>query len=415
MKVLILNTFDIEGGAARAAYRLHLGLRDLKVDSKMLVQIKSGGDHHVISPGSLFGRGLALVRYVADGLPLMMYPKREQTNFFSAFIPERIAKKCFLINPDLIHMHWIGGGLVRIESFRNFKKPLVWTFHDMWAFTGGCSYDSECSRYEDSCGSCPKLNGRRKMDLSYRVLRRKKKAWENIPMTIVTPSRWLAECTRKSPIFRDHSIHVIPYGLDLTRYKPTEKKIAREILGLPQNKKLILYGTLQALNEKRTGFELFRSAMSKLSNSGWSDKAKVVIVGGVKPLSWQELGLKTHFMGRLNDDFSLALLYSASDVFVTSSIQDNYPNVLLESLACGTPCVGFDVGGIPEIIEHQKNGYVAKARDWEDLAYGIQWVLEDSNRSIQLGMEARKKAEQEYALEIQAKRYLKLYEEVLHA
>jgi len=413
VRPLLISTFDIDGGAARAMHRLHVGLQNLGIESKILAQIKSTGDSSVIGPVSYIERGLNLVRFVADGFPLLFYPEREQSSFFTGYLPDGLKKKCRLINPDVIHLHWVGGGGLRIDTLPKFNKPLVWTLHDMWAFTGGCVYDSECGRYRESCGKCPKLKSSKQNDLSHRNLKWKKKNWKNINLTLVTPSRWLANCAQSSSLFSNVSIRVIPNGVDTSRYKPVEKGFAREVIGLPYNKMLILIGTIQSLSEKRSGFPFIHSALLYLAKMGWNKRAEVVLVGSSKPQPPPDFGFKTHFVGRFSDDISMALLYSAADVYVTSSLQDNLPNMVVESISCGTPCVGFHVGGVPEIIDHTKTGYVARPEDWKDLAEGIQWVLESPVRMKQLGDEARKKAEKTYEIGSQAKAYISLYKEIL--
>lgn len=413
MKPLFLNTFDIEGGAAQAAYRLHLGLQHIGVDSRMLVQFKSGDDVSVVAPASKWAKGISLLRPTLDALPLKLYPGGNGLRFSLAYLPEGLAGKCATINPDIVHLHWVADGFLRIETLRRFRKPLVWTLHDMWAFTGGCHYDEACGGYRESCGACPQLKSKKQMDLSHWVWKRKKKAWQGLDMTIVTPSRWLAKCARYSSLFRNHRVEVIPNGLDIKRYKPANKKLVRDMLGLPQDKKLILFGAMDALSDKRKGFQFFEPALQNLAQNGWLDLTELMVFGASEPADSPDFGLKAHYLGRLHDDISLALLYAVADVFVLPSIQDNLPNTIMESLACGTPVVAFGVGGIPEMVEHQINGYLARAMDANDLAYGIHWVLADPERCAYLGKAARAKAVKEYALEVQAQHYRDLYEEIL--
>ena len=232
-------------------------------------------------------------------------------------------------------------------------------------------------------------------------------------MVIVTPSRWLAECVRSSSLFSGQPVEVIPYGLDTHFYKPMDKNAARERWNLPKDKKLVLFGAMQATSEKRKGFQYLKPALDALAIPGGRGELELVIVGASQPTDPPDLALKTHFIGQLHDDASLALLYSAVDVFILPSTQDNLPNTVLEALACGTPVVAFDIGGVPDMIDHHVNGYLAKAQDPLDLARGIEWVLKDSRRNVGLGKAARKKAVTHYALEIQANRYRKLYEKVL--
>jgi glycosyltransferase involved in cell wall biosynthesis len=313
----------------------------------------------------------------------------------------------------VINLHWINAGYLQVETIAKFNKPLVWTLHDMWAFTGGCHYSQDCDRYTASCGACPQLHSSKDWDLSRWVWQRKAKAWRNLNLTIVTPSSWLAKCARSSSLFQEQRVEVIPYGLDTEKYKPLNRQVARELLNLPQDKQLVLFGALSATGDQRKGFHLLQPALQDLSKSGWQDRLELVIFGSSEPANPPELGFKAHYLGTLNDDISLALVYSAADVFVAPSVQDNLANTVLEAIACGTPCVAFNIGGMPDMIEHQKNGYLAQAYKTEDLAQGIAWVLENNERHGKLGARAREKAQQEFTLEIQARRYLSLFTEIL--
>ena len=318
-----------------------------------------------------------------------------------------------LSNMDLVHLHWVCGGLLRLESLRKFRKPIVWTLHDMWAFTGGCHYDEGCGRYKDSCGICPQLKSRRQSDLSRWVWKRKKKAWQDLNITIVTPSQWLAECAKESSLFQNSRIEVIPNGIDTEQYKPFDKKLVREMLKLPQDKNIIIFGAVSATSYKRKGFQYLQEALQKMTKGGLRETTELVVFGSSEPEKPLDLGFKTHYMGQLHDDISIVSIYAASDVFVVPSLQDNLPNTIMESLACGTPVVAFGVGGIPEMIEHRRNGYLAKPEDPNDLAKGLNWVLVDPQRTLKMREAARKKTVKEYALESQAKRYKDLYEDIL--
>jgi glycosyltransferase involved in cell wall biosynthesis len=232
-------------------------------------------------------------------------------------------------------------------------------------------------------------------------------------LTIVTPSRWLADCARKSSLFHDLRIEVIPNGLDSQRYKPVEQKLARDLLNLPQDKQLILFGAMKATSDRRKGFHLLLPALQKLSQIQGQDRIELVVFGASEPREPPDFGFKVNYLGRLNDDISLALVYAAADVFVVPSLEDNLPNTVMESLACGTPCVAFKIGGMPDMIEHGQNGYLAQPYEIEDLAKGIAWVLEDRERYGKLCDRDRQKVEQEFTLELQAHRYLSLYQELI--
>lgn len=411
MKPLLLNTSDISGGAARAAFRLHKGLHSIGVNSNMLVGQKDSDDAGVIGPLSKIGKGFSIIRPTLDSLPLMLYPKRTCTIFSPSVLPDGLSKRMPSQEADIINLHWVAEGFLRIETLLKFRKSIVWTLHDMWAFTGGCHYDEGCGRYKEECGNCPLLGSKRQNDLSHKIWKRKKRSWMELDITIVTPSRWLAECAKTSSLFEDRRIEVIPYGLNLDIYKPMEKNLARERFGLPQDKKLILFGAMSASSDKRKGFQFLEPALKKLSQD--NRECELVIFGTSKPEKPPNLGLKLHYIGQLHDDVSLAMLYAAADLFVAPSVQDNLPNTVMESISCGTPVVAFNIGGMPDMVEHKKNGYLAKPFDTEGLARGISWVLEDDNRVEMLGKAAREKAVREYALEIQARCYLALYEELI--
>ena len=282
----------------------------------------------------------------------------------------------------------------------------------MWAFTGGCHYNEGCERYVEACSNCPQLNRSGKNDLSRSVLRRKKKAWGKLDITIVTPSNWLAECAKKSSLFKGWRIEVIHNGLNLNLFKPINKSTAREIWDLPPNKKLILFGAMSATSDHKKGFDLLYEGLKQLAVK-YSDKAELIVFGSSKPENPPDFGLPVHYLGRLHDDVSLSLLYAAADVMVTPSRQDNLPNTVVESLACGTPVVAFDIGGMPDMIEHQINGYLSKLFDVSDLTVGINWVLSDENRHKELCLKARGKAVACFDIKKIAKQYAELYEDVI--
>jgi len=412
MKILLLNTNDISGGAAIAAYRLLKGLQKNSVQAKMLVQFKKSDDYSILGPQTKWQKAFSKIRAIIDSIPVRFYKQRKKIIFSPAVLRDNIYKRIREINPGIIHLHWIAEGFVRVESLAKINKPIIWTLHDMWAFTGGCHYDEECGKYDKNCGHCPILSSNKKNDLSSKIWKRKEKYWKNLDLTIVTPSSWLGECAKRSSLFYNARVEVIPNGIDLNRFKPINKNIARDILCLTKDKKLILFGALDALSDKRKGFPLLKKALKKLSSKENKD-IELIIFGSSRPRDEEKLGFKTHYLGQLNDEISLALVYSMADVMIVPSIQDNLPNTIMESLACGTPVVAFNIGGIPDMIEHQKNGYLAKPFDTTDLANGIEWVLEDNSRWEKLSKNAREKVIKEFDIVKVAKRYTDLYKDVL--
>lgn len=409
MNPLIISTSDIDGGAARAAYRLHQSLQNNGTNSQMLVRAKFSAGKAVTG----YKPTLAKLGPSLDQLPLQLYPHRQRKMYSLQWFPDAIAAKVAQIAPDIINLHWCCNSYLRIETIAKFKQPIVWTLHDMWAFTGGCHYSEQCDRYTNSCGTCPQLDSSRNWDLSRWVWQRKRKAWQNLNLTIVTPSVWLAERAQASSLCKDLRVEVIPHGLDTENYKPIERQIARKLLNLPQDKQLILFGASSgAMNDQRKGFHLLYPALQNLSKSGWQQRLELVVFGASQPENPVDLGFNTRYLGRLHDDVTLALVYGAADVTIVPSMQEAYGQTASESIACGTPVVAFDVTGLKDIITHQQDGYLAKPFAVDDLARGIAWVLADSERHQKLSAIARSKAEQEFTLELQARRYLSLFTEL---
>ena len=411
MKILIVNKSDIQGGAARAAYRLHKALLENGVDSKMLVQDKISDDYTVIGPTTKVQKAIAKIRPTIDSLPVRLYKNRTKTLFSPSWLGfSGIVDKINKINPDIVHLHWICGGMMTIEDISRIKAPIIWSLHDNWAFTGGCHIKWKCEKYRENCGACPRLGSQKENDLSRRVWRRKQKSFANIDnITIVGLSHWLTESSKNSSLLNNRKHITLPNPIDINIFKPFYKDKARELWNLPKDKKLVLFGAMSATSDINKGFKELSDAMEKLT----SKDIELVVFGSSKPQNAPDFGFKTHYLGRLHDDVSLVTLYSAVDVMVVPSLQENLSNTIMESLACATPVVAFDVGGNSDMIEHKINGYLAKPLESDDLANGIDWVLNASNYD-ELCINARKKVVKEFDSKVVAKKYIKLYEEVLN-
>lgn len=411
MKILIVNTSDMGGGAARAAYRLHRALLDIGVDSKMLVQVKSSDDYTVIGPTKKVRKAINRFRPILDSFPVRRYKNRSKTLFSPSWVGfSGIVNKINEINPDIVHLHWISGGMMSIEDITKIKAPIVWTLHDMWAFTGGCHYNEGCERYKTECGNCKVLGSVRRNDLSNRVYKRKQKAYKsNEDMTIVGLSSWINEYAKKSTLLKDKKHINLPNPIDTTVFKPFDKRKARELWNLPQEKKLVLFGAINAINDPRKGFKELTDALQRLNKKL---DIEFVVFGSSNPFNAPNFGFKTHYLGHLYDDVSLVTLYNAVDVMVVPSLQENLSNAVMESLACATPVVAFDVGGNSDMIVHKENGYLAKSFETTDLKNGIEWVLNTLNYD-ELRINAREKVVREFDNKVVAKKYLRLYEEIL--
>ena len=417
MKVLLVNTFDTKSGSAIAARRLNRGLQRINVNAQLLVQVKRSADPTILGSVTKAEAFRGKLSRGFHNLPLKLDLKlRRQSlpaEFSIPWLSDSLLPRLASINPDVINLHWTNYNYLSIEELAQLNKPLVWTLHDMWAFTGGCHYSETCDRYTKHCGTCPQLHSKREQDWSSWIWQRKDNAWKELNLTVVTPSAWLARCAADSSLFNHQRIEVIPNGLDTAIYQPVDRQIAREKLLLPLDKQLILFGAINATSSHRKGFHLLQPALQALSRSGWRGRLELVVFGSAPSANQLDLGLRTHYLGELNDDALLALAYAAADVFVAPSVQENLPNTLVEAIACGTPGVAFNIGGIPEIIEHQQNGYLAQPYQTDDLAAGIVWVLEHPDRYLKLCDRARQKAVQEFTVDLQAHRYETTYRETL--
>lgn len=411
MKILIVNTSDLQGGAAKAAYRLHKALLAARVDSQMLVQNKISDDSTVIGSKTKVQKLINKARLVLDQFPIRFYRHRTRTLFTPAWLPfSNVVDHINRIDPDIVHLHWIGFGMIRIEELARIKAPIVWSLHDDWAFTGGCHVKWECEKYKDHCGACPRLGSNNENDLSRDIFSRKEKTFSQMPtMTIVALSRWLQACAQESTLLKDKTVKNLPNPIDTEIFSPSNKEKAREHWQLPKHKKLVLFGAMVPKGDINKGFNKLKEALDRLTG----EDIELVLFGSNESQTTTKFRFKTHNIGHVNDEISLAALYSACDVMVVPSLQENLSNVIMESLACATPVIAFDVGGNSDLIEHQQNGYLAKAIDTDDFSNGIAWVL-NSPRYEELSKNAEKKIVDRFSNTVVAQRYISMYKELVH-
>ncbi len=409
MKILHLTTSFVQQSAG---YRLHRGLINLGLDSHALVGFKGINDSTVHGAESLWANKVAYLKDRADQLLVRQYPHRTGIIFSPSIVPDRITSKIEKFDPSIVHLHWICGGFIRIEALKKITRPIVWTLHDSWAFTGGCHIPYDCKKYHENCGKCPTLGSKTDHDLSWLVLLRKKKSWQDLEIVIVTPSTWLHDCVINSTLFSNSRVEVIPNGININQFKPINKDFARSRLLLPRDKKIILFGAVNSTSDPNKGFKHLKQSLYHLKEKKIFENIELVIFGGDRSIDFQYLGFKVHSLGKIQDDSTLALLYSAADVFVAPSLSENLPNTILESLACGTPCVAFNIGGIPDLIDHKCNGYLAPPFNSVDFAEGIEWILCDETRTKILAENARKKIIQEFNIVDVIHRYSELYNSI---
>lgn len=405
MKILHVNTDESQGGAARAAHRLYAGQRSIGADARMVVLRKSSKDPNVDAvPMNRLQRLIRRKTLQNDRPDATMYPGYHgmvwSTGRISTPVPAFIARTL----PDVVNLHWLGNGFVSVDNISRIQRPVVWTLHDMWAMSGGCHYAGDCERFLTGCGTCPQLGSSDPRDISFQTWANKQRMWGSLNLTVVTPSRWLADLVRASPLLHNRRIEVIPNGIDMQIYRPFDMAFARDVMRLPTDKKLILFGA-QQVDDARKGLPYLAQALSQM---GDRDNVELVLFGANHPAI--DVGLKAHHVGMVDNDQVLALLYSAADVFVAPSVQDNLPNTVMEALACGTPCVAFHIGGMQDMIDHRQSGYLATPFDAVDLAHGLEWTM--ANRAALAG-HARAEAAARYDIGQIAARYVALYAEVI--
>ncbi len=411
LKVLFLNTYDIYGGAAKSTYRLHKCFQNIGIDSKILVQEKSSDDYSIIAPEAKVMKLISRIRPAIDSLPLRVYKKRDrEAPWGVSWLPNNIIRKIDRIRPDIVHLNWVSGGFLPVSAVAKIKYPIVWTLHDSWVFTGGCNLHYDCTNYMRSCGSCPQLHSSNSNDLTNWTWKRKYRAFKGLDLNIIAPSRWLSDCAKKSSLLKNQKIKIISTGVvDTDLFKPIDKKTARKILNLPEGKKYILYGAVNFMLDKNKGFHHLNSAIRHLISRGQAKDTELLLFGSSEPFKSPSIGIKARYLGRLYDDFTIALYYSAADVLCVPSMQEAFSITAAEALACGIPVVAFDSTGITDIIEHKKNGYLAEPFKTTDLASGINWVLKSKRRYAKLSKNTRKKIVEKYRIEIIAKKLKDFY------
>jgi glycosyltransferase involved in cell wall biosynthesis len=378
MRVLQLSTYDGGQGAARAAFRLHRALRDAGVDSAMRVAAASTGDAWVEAPRSKPRQALALLRSTASWW--LQKPQRSANPITHslAALPSCLHRELNRRQADLLHLHWLQDEFLSVEAIGRLRGPVFWTLHDTWPFCGSEHYPAAPSDRRFSAGYLRgnRPAGDRGLDLDRWVWRRKRGAWAQLlpRLQLIAPSRWMAEQAAASVLFAGVPCAVIPNALPPV-FRPIEKARARELLGWPQQQRLILFGAMDGSADPRKGWDLLEAALHRLVADAEGLPLAAVVLGQAPPRQPPSMPLPLRFAGRLHDDLSLALAYAAADVVVVPSRLDNLPQSATEALACGTPVVAFRQGGLEDLVEHRVSGWLAQPFNPHHLALGIAWCL----------------------------------------
>jgi glycosyltransferase involved in cell wall biosynthesis len=408
MKVLHIVAGGLSGGAARGAYWLHLGLKDLGVESVVFTNTNStNSDPDVyVSEGRKISKVLGFFRRQVDKLATAFYPRKIKRIFSTGFVGVDFTKHEKYKDADIVHLHWINAGFVNVKDLAKVDKPMIWTLRDMWPMTGGCHYSMECEGYQKGCGKCPQLGSHFTNDLSRIVWKRKKRA---VPasLKLVGISAWLTDRTRESSLFRGYDVRTISNNIDSGEFFPVDKCLAKKLLGIATEKKIILAGANSAKDFYK-GFDKYVSALSFLN----AEDYYLCFFGRLDESAVKDLGFEFHCFGTTRDNISLRTIYSCADVFAAPSIMEAFGKTLAEAMACGTPVVCFDATGPRDIVSHKVDGYKATPFEPESLAEGITWVANAANYP-ELTSNARRKVLERFDSKVVAEQYLQLYTEIL--
>lgn len=412
MRVLIISTFEKNGGAAVAASRLGAALNANGVKARMLVRDKSS-DHPWVIPLDKSPR--LKLRFIWERVCIWIENKFRKENLFAVSLAntgEDVTRLEDFRKADVIHLHWVNQGMLSLKDIQKIVesgKPVIWTMHDMWNMTGICHYTSECEHYRTKkCLDCPMLPGI--TAIAHKIFKRKEKLYQHARIAFVGCSQWLAKKGKESVLLGNCQVESIPNPINTVLFAPQPQQQIRIKRQLPCDKKLLLFGSMK-VTDKRKGFDYLLQACCLLAEQYPSLKEElgIVMMGGQADEVVNQLPFPVYCMGFLNNEKDIAEVYNTADLYVTPALEENLPNTIMEALSCGIPAVGFEVGGIPEMIDHRQNGYVAHYKSAEDLAAGIFWSLYTANHS-ELKKNAREKVIKNYSEEVVARQYIELYQ-----
>ena len=419
MKVIHLNTYDGNGGAGRACYRINSALKNEGIDSKMYTFIKLGNKTSIYSLfPTWYEKALTTFNILAERYLPVLFTKDLKLPFSLSFFGRNIHNHPAVLDSDIIHLHWINHGFLNpkgLEKLGQLGKPIVWTIHDSNTFTGGCHVRFDCQNYLQSCGNCPLLKNPKTDDLSHQIWLKKEKAYFTLKPLIVSPSNWLSNAAKNSGLLKNSIIKVIPNTLETDVFKPHDKKAAKNQFGIDENQFVLLSGFMPSKKDAHKGISYLIEALDLwiTHHPELKDKATLLIFGNREVHPDLPFKLPVQFLGTINDDELLAMAYAAADVFLTTSLEDNLPNTVMESLACGTPVVSFTTGGIPDMVKHLKNGYLAQYKNSDDFMKGIQWVYEHPDKE-KLNANARETVLNNFSETVVARQYIEVYQQLLN-
>lgn len=418
LKVVHLNTYDGNGGAGRACMRLNNALLNQNIDSKVIVHYKFGKNPQI----GEFNTNLLQKAYIA-GLIILeriwakRYLKALKTPFSFAWFGRSVIHHPDVKNADIIHLHWVNHGFLNpkhIAEIAKLNKPVVWTFHDSNAFTGGCHVRYTCDHFKQECGNCPLLKNAAPHDYSHKAWQQKYNAYAKLDFIVIAPSTWMQASVGEASLMKGKAVKHIPNTLETDIFKPRDRKLAKAKMGLPTDKFIFLSGFMPSRKDlhKGTSYLLESLELLKTRLGAKAENIELVVFGNRSTEDVPEFPLKTSFLGTISDDEQLAGYYAAADAFLIPSLEDNLPYTVMESLSCGTPVISFTTGGIPDMVKHQYNGYLATYRSSESFADGMEWAINHPDKN-KLQQQARQTVMDNFSEEIIARQHIKLYHDLL--
>ena len=409
MNVLHVIAGSLEGGAAKGARSLHEALLKIGFQSRILTNADNSKSLRQVETTKKGATGAVKTKLLsfADRAPKFIYLHRTQLPFSTGLAGFDLRKFDSFESANIIHLHWINSGFVSMRYLTKLGKPIVWTLRDMWPITGGCHYALKCERYKSQCGKCPQLRSERENDISRVIFNNKKKHFPP-SMEIVATSDWIKQCASESALMKNHKISTVHNGIDTSRFFPIKKSAAKRQLHIPENSKVLLFGA-QYIDDQYKGFEFFLKTIPKLSCTN----IFILLFGKFIHYDPNQIACPYLCVGFVDTEDQMRLLYSAADVFVAPAMAEAFGKTTAEAQACGTPVVCFDAFGQKDIVDHMHSGYRAKTFDIDDLAYGIDWVVEDETRHKMLCEESRKRAVEKFDISVTSQKYLQVYESVL--
>ncbi len=419
LKVVHLNTYDGNGGAGRACLRLNLALNEVaEVNSKLVVFYKFGQNPLVKTfTGNAVKRAYAAFTILGERLLAKRYLKPVKIPFSFTWFGTSIIHHPDVLAADVIHLHWVNHSFLNpkhLAELAKLNKPIVWTFHDSNAFTGGCHVRYTCDHFEKSCGDCPVLIDANPDDLSHKIWQQKNAAYQNLNFQIIAPSSWMKSSVLRSSLMKGRQINIIPNTLETDVFQPQNQKNARLKLNLPKDKFIFLTGFMPSKKDSHKGAAYLLESLELLAAKRSIDPKNIelVIFGNRNTEDVPVFPFKTTFLGTIKDDQKLAACYAAADAFLIPSLEDNLPYTVMESLACGTPVIAFTTGGIPDMVSHQHNGFLAEYRSSQSFCEGMEWLINYPVKEA-LRENARETVMQHFSEKVIAQKHLELYQSLI--